>query len=167
LTRPLALLCAGAWLGILVASWAVATTNFRMVDRVLGPSGRPELRERLHPLPADERRVAFRHLASELNRALFGAWGIAQLALAALALALTARTPGPARLLASVLLLIVIVQLALGSRIEHLGRGLDFVPRPLPPDLGRRFGVLHAAFVCLDLVKAALLAGLAFVLVRR
>ena len=33
----LALLLAGVWLGALVASWVVATVNFRMVDHVLGP----------------------------------------------------------------------------------------------------------------------------------
>jgi hypothetical protein len=41
------------------------------------------------------------------------------------------------------------------------------VPRPLPAEIARRFGVLHAAFVVSDLVKAGLLATAAFALGRR
>lgn len=83
--RP-ALLVLGAWIGLLVASSAVATVNFRAVDRLLGAEMRPEL---------------------------------------------------------------------------------DFVPRPLPPDLARRFGLLHGAYVIGDLVKLGLLAALAALLLRR
>ena len=76
----LALLLAGAWLGALVLSWFVATANFRVVDRVLHPPVRPELEERLALVPPGFRREALRHLASEVNRALFRGFGLAQLA---------------------------------------------------------------------------------------
>jgi hypothetical protein len=51
--------------------------------------------------------------------------------------------------------------------ITDLGRSIDFLPRPLPPDLGRRFGLLHGAVVLLDLAKAAGLVSVAALLVRR
>ena len=63
--------------------------------------------------------------------------------------------------LAAAGLLIVLVQLGLALPIASLGRSIDFVPRPLPAEIGRRFGMLHAAFVLLDLIKASLLAFLA------
>ena len=163
----LALLLAGVWLGALVASWAVATVNFRMVDRVLGPSARPELQQRLAVVPALERREAFRHLASEINRALFGTFGLAQLLAGAGLLFLVWGTGGSLRLLASLALGLVAVQIALGIPITSLGRSIDFVPRPLPDEVRHRFGMLHGAFVLLDLTKAGLLATLAALVARR
>jgi hypothetical protein len=43
---------------------------------------------------------------------------------------------------------------------------LDFVPRPLPVGVARRFGWLHGAYVLLDLLKAGVLFGLGWVLGR-
>jgi hypothetical protein len=48
----------------------------------------------------------------------------------------------------------------------ELGRQIDFVPRPLPPEVARRFGSLHAGYVGLDLAKAAALAAAAWLLAR-
>jgi hypothetical protein len=163
----LALLLVGLWLGALFLSWAVATVNFRTVDRVLGKGARPELQERLAGTPPPARREALRHLASEQNRGLFGGLALAQLGMGALLLGLSWRWPGASLALAAAALLIVLVQLGLGLPIASLGRSIDFVPRPLPAEIGRRFGLLHAAFVLLDLLKAALLSFLAFTLVRR
>ncbi|MFI5183176.1 MAG: hypothetical protein ACHQNV_02170, partial [Vicinamibacteria bacterium] len=53
--------------------------------------------------------------------------------------------------------MVVLVQASLAPAIESLGRSIDFVPRPLPAVVGRRFGALHGAFVLLDLGKAGLL----------
>jgi hypothetical protein len=65
-------------------------------------------------------------------------------------------------------LLIALLQaFALAAPITDLGRSIDFLPRPLPSDLGRRFGLLHGAFVLLDLAKAAALLTTASLLVRR
>jgi len=163
----LALLLAGIWLGALVLSWFVATANFRAVDRVLGVPVRPELEERLASVPPGFRREALRHLASEVNRALFRGFGLAQLAIGLLLVGLVWSGEGRPRILAAVTLGIVLIQVGLGREITWLGRTIDFVPRPLPPEVGRRFGLLHAAFVLLDLAKAGLLTGLAAILSRR
>jgi hypothetical protein len=166
--RPLAVLLLGLWLGMLIASWVVATINFRTVDRVLGPGSRPEVAAKLQGVPAGDRRVVLRHLASEINRWVFRWWGLAQLALAGALLAAAWRTAGTPRLLAAAALALTLVQIvALGPPVLELGRSLDFVPRPLPPDLARRFGLLHAGYVGTDLVKALVLAAEAWALIRR
>jgi hypothetical protein len=163
----LSLLLAAFWLGLLVTSWVSATASFRTVDRVLGPGMRPELGQRLEAVPRGERRTVLRHLASEINRRLFRSWAVAQLALGVLLLA-AAWPLGSLRWLAAGALVVTLVQaLGLTGAIVGLGRGLDFVPRPLPPDLARRFGLLHAAYVSLDLAKAALLGLAAVLLLRR
>jgi hypothetical protein len=54
---------------------------------------------------------------------------------------------------------ILLFQAALHRPILELGRSLDFVPRPLPPDVGARFGRLHGGYVLLDFAKMALLAA--------
>jgi hypothetical protein len=165
-SRAAALLVAGLWLGLLVASWLAATASFRSVDRVLGPEVRPELSSRLAPLAADDRRVAFRHLASEINRWMFARLGLAQMALA-VGLLISAWPAGRApRGFAVAVLVVVMIQAGLAPAIESLGRSIDFVPRPLSPEVGRRFGSLHGAFVLLDLAKAALLTGAAYLLAR-
>jgi hypothetical protein len=163
----LSLLLVGLWLGLLVASSAVATVNFRTVDRLLGPDLRPELDQRLAPLSAADRRVAFRHLVSEVNRWIFRWGSIAQLLIAVLLLAACWPFGGGVRWIALVLLLLTAVQaLGLAGAITSFGRGLDFVARPLPPELASRFGLLHGAYVIGDLCKLVLLAASAFLLRR-
>lgn len=158
LSRGAALVLTGLWLGLLSASWVAATASFRAVDRVLGGESRPELRIRLAPVPEQDRRVVLRHLASEINRWMFVRWAWVQLLIAgALVLAVWPAAGAP-RALALAAAAIAMAQAGLGPSIETLGRSLDFVPRPLPPDLARRFGLLHGSFVLLDLVKAACLA---------
>jgi len=164
----LILVVSGFWLGMLAASWVMATLNFRTVDRVLGPEARPEMAGRLAALPAEERRVVLRHLASEINRRMFRTWAIAQLVLGALALGAAWRGDGPPRLLIGAALLLVVVQLAvLAPAIASVGRSIDFIPRPLPPEVGRRFGLLHAAYVGADFVKAIVVALAAWTVARR
>jgi len=162
------LVLVGCWLGALLASWVVASVNFRTVDRVLGPSMRPELEQRLAPLPADDRRVTLRHLASEINRWMFRYWSLAQIALGALCLAGAWRLAGAPRLLLAAAFLTVLIQsFGLTPPITALGRAIDFVPRPLPPETARRFGLLHAGYVGLDLAKGLCLAAAAWAVARR
>jgi hypothetical protein len=166
--RPALLVLLGAWLGMLVASWVVATVNFRTVDRVLGPGVRPEAAERLSPVAPENRRLLLRHMASEINRWMFRWWSLAQIALAAVLLAALWSSGGTPRLAVGAASVLVLAQaLVLAPAIVELGRSLDFVPRPLPPDPGHRFGVLHAAYVGSDFAKAALLVAAAWRLARQ
>jgi hypothetical protein len=165
--KSAALVLSGLWLGALLASWVAATANFRTVDRVLGAQERPELVQRLEPVAPEARRQVLRHLASEINRWVFRRWSLAQLLLGLALVALCWRQPGPARFLAAGALVIVAGQLLLVRPIVELGRSVDFVARPLPSVVARRFGLLHAAYVVSDLAKAALLALATGLLARR
>jgi hypothetical protein len=164
--RPAALLLVGLWLGMLFASWVMATVNFRVADAVL--DGKGDVQARLAPLPVADQRLVLRHLASEINRWMFGRWAMVQLALGVVLVALLWGAGTVPRLLAVAALVLVLVQaLALGPAIQQLGRSLDFVPRPLPPDVGRRFGLLHGGYVLADLVRAGVLLALAVLALRR
>jgi hypothetical protein len=161
-----ALVLVGMWLGLLLASWVSATAAFRGVDRALGPEMRPELKQRIGGLAPAEQRLALRHAAGEINRWMFRRVGLLQLALGALALA--AAWPFPvARAVLGAGLLLAVLQVGLGATIESLGRSLDFLARPLPAELGRRFGLLHAAFLLADAAKALLLVAAGALLARR
>ncbi len=166
MSRGLSLVVTGLWLGMLVASWIAATASFRGVDRVLGPEARPELQARLAPVPPEERRMVLRHLASEINRWMFTRWAVAQWVLAAALVLAAWPARGAPRTLALVAAAITIAQAFLGPSIEALGRSLDFVPRPLPPEVARHFGALHGGYVLLDLAKAGGLAVLGALLAR-
>jgi hypothetical protein len=167
-SRGAALLLTGLWLGFLFASWAAASASFRTVDRVLGAGQRPEVGVKLGPVAPEDRRVVLRHLASEINRWMFGRWAVLQLLLGVALLATAWGAGVPPRLIVGAALAIALAQaFALGPPIEGLGRSIDFVPRPLPPDVARRFGALHASFVILDLAKAGLLLAAGYVLARR
>jgi hypothetical protein len=168
-SRPLSLLLLGLWLGLLVSSWILATVNFRTAEAVSSPAGAPEeLNRRLQPLAAEDRRHAFRYLASEINRWMFRSWGLIQAGLGVVLVALLWSAGGAPRALAVAALALVLVQVGLlAPMIAEVGRQIDFLARPLPPDLGRRFGVAHGGYVLADLAKALVLAAAAFVLARR
>ena len=150
----------GAWIGITASMWFAATESFSTVRRVLeGPD--PRLSEVTRPLGPDQTRVVLRHLASEINRTYFRAYGWAQVALAASLLFLLLRqTPRDRVALAMVgamLALVLALAFYVTPEIVSIGRALDFVPRdPPPPEMGR-FRILHGAYTGLDGVK--LLAG--------
>jgi hypothetical protein len=163
------LLLVGLWLGLLASSWIMATVNFRTAEAASTPARTPdELNRRLQPLPVEDRRHAFRYLASEINRWMFRSWGLIQAALGVVLLALLWSAGGSPRVLAAAALALVALQVGLlGPMIATVGRQADFLARPLPPDLARRFGIAHGGYVIVDLVKMAVLAGAAVVLTRR
>jgi hypothetical protein len=164
-SRGFSLSLAGAWLGMLLTTWAVATASFRTVDRTLGPEARREVAARLAPLPAEDRRALLRHVAAEINRWMFRSSLVAQALLAGALTTVLWPAGGGARLLAVSLLAIVLLQgLGLTPAITALGRSIDFLPRPLPRDVGRNFGILHSAYLGADLAKAALLVRLGWLL---
>jgi uncharacterized membrane protein len=166
--RAAALITVGLWIGLIAASWAMASASFRTVDQLLGPTASPEFQARLAPLGADDRRVILRHVAAESNRWMFRAWAVAEMVLAVVLVALCWSLGPLPRALALLAALVLVLQAAgLGPAIQQLGRSLDFVPRPLPPSLGRRFGLLHAGYMGADLVKAGLLIAAATFLARR
>jgi hypothetical protein len=152
----------GVWLGWTVFMWLAATRTFRTVDRVLN-SPNPQLAAATQPLGHDETRVVLRHLASEINRTLFVAYGVGQILLSvALFFLIWRQTPRDtlALVLAGVMMaLVCILTGAITPQIIALGRSIDFLPRNPEPAVMPRFWMLHGAFTGLD--GAKLLAGLA------
>src|SRR5687767_1368158 len=73
---------AGVWLGVLFASWAIASASFRTAEAVAGAAPGSPAGDHVARVPIDARRPLLRHLASEINRWMFGRFGWAQLALA-------------------------------------------------------------------------------------
>jgi len=161
----------GAWLLGSLAIAFVATQNFRTVDRVLrSASERPELAERLKRVGTTDARLLLRHLASEMNRFYFRAWGWGQLLLALVALAGLWGGGIRDRLVqGSVLVMLAIVLVAvlhLTPEVVAIGRRLDFAPRDPPPPDFARFWRLHTTYTLLDLVKLGVGAIALFRLAR-
>jgi Domain of unknown function (DUF4149) len=151
----------GVWLGWTLFMWFLAGRSFATVDRVLHGDN-PEFAEAARPLSPGQTREVLRHLASEINRTIFRAYGWAQIVLGALLLGLlwlqTPRDTFSLVLAGGMAVLVLILVLMITPQIISLGRTLDFVPRnPTPPGF-QRFWMLHGAFTGLDGVK--LLAGL-------
>ena len=157
----MALVLLGAWLAMTICMWFAATRTFGTARQVLEGSN-PQFAETTKPLSPEQTHLALRHLASEINRTYFRAYGWAQLALGVALLILLAREIPRDSTALSIVGAMVVVVVALTfyvtPEVTALGRRIDFVPRdPAPPELSR-FRTLHAAFSVLD--GAKLLAGL-------
>lgn len=160
-TQAAAIAILGVWMGWTLFMWYLAGRSFSTVDRVLGSSN-PQFAEATRPLSPEQTRVVLRHLASEINRTIFRAYGWGQITLAALLLLLlwrqSPRDTVALVLAGSVFVVVVILALVITPQIISLGRSIDFLPRHPPPPGFRQFWMLHGAFTALDGVK--LFAGL-------
>jgi hypothetical protein len=145
----------GAWFALTLFMAAVATQNFRAVDRLLAAPA-PEAAESLRALGPEGARRLLRYQASELNRFFFRRSEEAQLALWVVVL-IVARDRWTRMLGSAVLVALLVEFLFLTPRIISLGRAMDFAPasalRPL-------FWRLHGAYSTLELVKWVLGAWL-------
>jgi hypothetical protein len=142
----------GAWIGLLAASWIFASITFGTATALAAPDSRAELREKTSGLSEPDRRIVLRFMASEVNRTMFRRWLWIQIALGAILLVLTARQGG-GPVYVGIAVALMLVQLALAPQILAVGRSIDFLPRPLPADIGARFGRLHGAYVLVDFAK--------------
>ena len=145
----------GAWLAGTLFMWAVATQNFRLVDRLLdAPTA--EVTARTAPLAPGDARLLMRYQASEVNRLFFDRWGWAQLALGAVLAWLVFRGPADRTLRALALLMLLVaaaLQFAVVPETVRLGRLLDFAARsPAAPEAAP-FWRLHHAYTALDMGK--------------
>ena len=160
----------GSWLFGTVLVGAVAAENFFMVDRLLDSVESPrQFLNDAAQLPPGEARLILRHLASELNRFYFQAWewielvlGGTLLVLATLKLKSRKLTIGFAIMLGITLLM----RFYLTPGLILVGRPLDFAPQNHPPPGLSYFGLLHATYSTLDLVKLLVGIWVAVVLVR-
>ncbi len=156
----------GAWLAGTLFMWAVATQNFRLVNRLLA-SPSPQITSRLAP---SDTRLLMRYQASEVNRLFFDRWGWVQVCLGVILLSLVYRaTPDrPLRLLVLLMLLAAAAaQFYVVPETIRLGRLLDFAQRTPPPPEAAPFWRLHTAYTVLDMLKFLLgIAGAVRLLAR-
>lgn len=165
--RLLLALVLGAWVAGTLFMWMVATQNFATVDRIL-VSPPTTFQTITAKMPHAETREVLRWEASELNRFYFDRWGLAQLPLAALALALAWK--GGKRLRIAILLaavIAVVLQLHVVPETIHIGRELDFVPPEPETPLHAAFWQLHNAYTGFDMLKFLLLSGCCIALGRQ
>lgn len=151
----------GAWVaGSLIVS-VVASENFYTIDMLLSEMRHTSFRAAVLRLGQQDARDMLRYLSSELNRLYFQLWVVMQIVIAALVLRLvwSAAAARMARwIVLGMLGVVMLMFLWLAPEITALGRSLDFVPRDPPPPAFGRFGMLHAAYAALEVLKGA--AGL-------
>ena len=155
--RSLATICVAAWLMGTLCMAIVATQNFFTIDRLLEARPNAEFNTSVEKLGSVEARELLRYLSSELNRLYFQYWNVAQLAIGIFTLWLVTKLPPRfSRVkwsLVAMLAIVLFMTIGLMPQILSVGRSLDFVPRDPPPPALRTFGLLHAAYTVLDLVK--------------
>lgn len=164
-----ALFCLGAWVMGTVCVSVVAMQNFYTIDRLLAGPSHDAFAGFVADAGRESARNVLRYLSSELNRLFFQLWNWGQLALGGATLWLVWRLPGAARLrvlIAAMLLVVALLAFWLTPQIIAVGRAIDFVPRDPPPPAVAAFGVLHAAYTSLELLKCAAALGAAVWLVR-
>ena len=159
MTRGAVAFCLGCWVMGTVCVSVVATQNFYTIDRLLADPGQPRFDDVVEQVGDDVARNFLRYLSSELNRLLFQYWNYAQFLIGGVAMWLVLRLPDGASLkwpLGVMLAILVLLTFVVTPPIIAIGRGLDFVPRdPMPPTLAT-FGILHAAYTSLEMIKAAI-----------
>ena len=156
-----------AWITLTITMAFIASMNFKVLDT-------ENLRQadevyRAIPEENEQRWMAVRYAASELNRFYFTAYNWIQLALAGLTVLLVRFVPGAKK--TSIVLLVcfataIVLLYPLLPMIVELGREIDFVPREPETAERTRFGKLHLLNVSLELTKLALLGGVAVALIR-
>jgi hypothetical protein len=145
----------GAWIAGTLFMWAIATQNFRVVDRLL--------------VSHADSRLLMRHQASEVNRLFFDRWGWTQISLGVILTWLAFSTPTARALRVSAIAMLLIaltLQFAIVPETIRLGRLLDFAPPPPPPPESAPFWRLHAAYTGLDGTRLLLSLFAAFRVVR-
>jgi hypothetical protein len=162
-TRRFATLLLGMWLAGSLFMYAVATTNFQAVDRLLSEPD-PSASQMVKVLGNNSARMLLRHQVSEINRSAFNNWERVQLVLGmVLLVTLLFDTNGDKvymGLCAFLLLLIMVEHFLLTPHLTAVGKTLDFIPAEEPSTARIKFGRFHQAYAVVEVAKMLLLLGL-------
>ncbi len=158
----------GAWFAATVGMSYVAGANFGNLD----PERLARSAEVFGAIPeGEERTLALRYVASELNRTYFSVYGYAQVALCVLAAIGTFLAAHRGRALQIVTALCVLLALVMTFHITpaivEFGRTMDLVPRDPPPPGTEDFAALHDGAVGIETVKLLLLLAGSVLCLRR
>ncbi len=136
----------------------VAMQDFYTVDRLLTTSSNEAFTGMVEDVGREDSRNFLRYLASELNRLFFRLWNLAQFGIGGTVLWLLWRVPQASRLrglVIGMLAVVVFLTVWVTPEIIAIGSSLDFVPRDPAPSALSRFGMLHATYTILELLKCA------------
>ena len=170
MARGAAGFCLGLWVMGTVCVSVVATQNFYTIDRLLADAGQPRFDDVVEQVGNVETRDFLRYLSSELNRLFFQYWNLFQIPLGGVTLWLVLGMPGDRRLrwlVGAMLAIALALTIVITPPIISIGRSLDFVPRDPPPPSLATFGILHAVYTSLEMLKAALGAYAVWRICRR
>ena len=161
--------CLGLWLMGTICVSVVAMQDFYTIDRLLADPGNDTFEGMVESIGRAKSRDFLRFLASELNRLFFQLWNWSQFLIGGATLWLVWRIPEPRVLRWSIigmLGIVLVLTVLLTPQILAVGRSLDFVSRnPAPPSL-RTFGILHATYTTLEMLKLAVGTGVVVWIVR-
>ena len=139
----------------------VAIFNFRAVNEIL-QNPQPEVAFYLKVVGQEKLRLLLRHEAAEVNRALFEAWGLAQIGIALVTFGVLLFGTREGKLPLAICLLMVLLSagmhLFVTPSIVGYGRSLDFASLDKDPDGRRRLKAFHDAYSGLEVTK--LLCGI-------
>jgi len=169
--RALLILVLGLWLGGSLVVGAVTSYNFAGFADLFERNPALAAQAGFDPADTEAKKTSLLWVhASELNRVFFDYWNRAQLVLGALALVLALLSHSgrlvPA-LLFLALLLVALVHFGIEPQVVALGRELDFAPRTPPPPQVEPFQRLHGLYFGAELLRLALVALAAALLVLR
>ena len=156
--RAAAALCMGVWLMGTICVSVVATQDFYTIDRLLASPGNETFARMVEQIGPGESRSLLRYLASELNRLFFQLWNLAQFGIGAAVLWLVLGIPQAFKLrwpLIGMLAVVAFLTIWVTPQLLAVGRSLDFVPRDPEPRSLTTFGMLHATYAILEVLKFA------------
>lgn len=160
----------GVWLGGSLLVSVAAIHNLGSVESRLD-SLSPAAAKLIEPLGHDLAGRLLRHHSSELNRAYFEQWGMAQLAIgvAVFGTLLFGTREGKWLVVIAFLMLVIVVVLRfiLTPDLVNFGRQLDFATKQTGTSEYSRFYAIHRAYVTADAFKFGLGLVLLGLLLRR
>ena len=148
----------GVWLMGTIFVSVVAAQDFYTIDRLLASPDNETFARMVEEIGPGDSRSLLRYLASELNRRFFQLWNLAQFRIGAAVLWLVLGVPQASRLkwpLIGMLAVVAFLTIWVTPQIMAVGRGLDFVPREPEPQSLATFGMLHATYASLEVLKFA------------
>ncbi|HTV55069.1 MAG TPA: hypothetical protein VMI06_09135 [Terriglobia bacterium] len=160
LTRKpvIALVLVSFWVAGTLFMWFAATRSFRTADRLLRRP-EPAFAQVLKPLGKPLERAVLRHVASQINAVYFHFYGLVQLALGIIVIALlwshTPRDRTALALAVSMFVITLVLAAFVEPRVASFGSSIDFNPESAST---RSFWILHGTYTGLDGFK--LLAGI-------
>ena len=169
--RALLILVLGLWLGGSLVVGAVTSYNFAGFADLFERNPALAAQAGFDPADTEAKKTSLLWVhASELNRVFFDYWNRAQLVLGVLALVLALLSRSgrlvPALLFVAVIL-VALVRFGIEPQVVALGRELDFAPRIPPPPQVEPFQSLHGLYFSAELLRLALVALAAALLVLR